>query len=69
MEQDEEDEIGVARCDGFVEGKVIFRHGEEQGDLFAGAGFVVQKLGCKVAAAFVVRCTSDEFKGYASFIC
>ena len=42
MQEHEEYEVCVAAFDGFVEREGVFFHGEEEGDLFAGAGLVIQ---------------------------
>ncbi len=54
--------------DSLVESSFIFLHGEEERNLFAGAGLVVKKLGGEVRAAFVVGGASDDFKRDAGLV-
>ena len=67
VQEYEEDEIRVPAFDGLVEGKGIFFHGEEQRDLFPGAGLVVQELCSKVGPPFVVGSARDGVEGDAAF--
>ena len=62
MEKNKKDEIGIARCDGFVKGQLVFGHGEEKRDLFPSTGFMVEKLCGEVAAAFIEGSARNDFK-------
>ena len=66
VQEHEEDEVRVAAFDGFVEGEGVFFHGEEQRDLFAGAGLVVQELRREVCTPFVVCGARDGVEGNAA---
>ena len=68
VQEDEEDEVGVEGLDGFVESQLVFFHREEEGHLFAGAGFVVEELSGEVGATFVVGGAGDDLKGETGFV-
>lgn len=68
VQEDEEGEVGVSAFERFVERDLVFFHGEEEGDLFAGAGLVVEEFGGEVGSAFVVGGAGDGFEGDAALV-
>lgn len=66
VQEDEEYEVSIAALEGFVESDFVFFHGEEEGYLFSGTGFVVEELGGEVGSAFVVGGAGDGFEGDAA---
>jgi len=68
MQEDEEDEVRVSAFERFVERDLVFFHGEEEGDLLAGAGLVVEEFGGEMSSAFVVGGARDGFEGDAAFV-
>ncbi len=68
VQEDEEDEVGVAAFERFVERDLVFFHGEEEGNLLSGAGLVVEEFGGEVGSAFVVGGAGDGLEGDAAFV-